>query len=68
MQLKPHIYPHREIESLVKHINIALTQLTVNDASEAVLPPRRSQHLDKLTLIQAFLLKEKQNRGKYVLK
>lgn len=54
MQLKPHIYPHREIKSLVKHINIALTQLTVTDASKAVLPPRQS-HLDKLTLIQPFV-------------
>lgn len=68
MQLKPHIYPHREIKSLVKHINIALTQLTVTDASKAVLRPRQSQHLDKLTLIQPFPLKVKQNRGKYVLK
>lgn len=38
VQLKPRIHPHGETKSLVKHINTALTQLTVTDASEAVLP------------------------------
>lgn len=56
------------MKSLVKHINIAITQLTVTGPSEAVRLPWLPQHLAKLTLIQAFLLKEKQNRGKYILK
>lgn len=38
VQPKPHIHPHGETKSLTKLINIAFIQLTVTDASKAVLP------------------------------